>query len=72
MGASKPATKGDGYNQTHKVAPKTNKHKPMKGKQTRTWQRPRFKQTSIDPNINTSKREKKAQTYIEEPIQTLY
>ena len=43
--------KGNGCNQTNKKALKTNKYKPPKGEQIRTWQRPRSKQTSMDLEV---------------------
>jgi len=54
------------------VALKTNKQQTHKGNKTNTCQRPRSKQTSMDPNMNTRKRANKAQTCIKELIQTLY
>ena len=70
--ASKQSQNGSGCNQTNKRALKTNKHKPTKGKQTRTWQRPRSKQTSMDLKEKAWKRANKAQKCKKELIQTLY
>ena len=41
-----------------KRAPKTNKHEPTKGKQTRTWQRPRSKQTSMENSKHSTNMQK--------------
>ena len=61
-----------GWMQPNKqVALKTNKQQTHKGNKTNTWQRPKSKQTSMDPNMNTRKRANKAQTCIKELIQTL-
>ena len=62
-----------GWMQPNKqVVPKINKQQTHKGNKTNTCQRPRSKQTSMDPNMNTRKRANKAQTCIKELIQTLY
>ena len=43
--------KGNICYQTSKWPQIPTSDKPTKGKQTRTWQRPRSKQTSMDPKI---------------------
>ena len=72
MVTSKQATKEDGCNQTSEWPQKPTSNKPLKGKQTRTWQRPRSKQTSMDLNQKAWKRANKVQICIDELIQTLY
>ena len=52
--------------------PKDQQAQPTKGKQTRTWQRPRSKQTSMDLKEKPWKRANKAQKCKKELIQTLY
>ena len=49
------------------VVPKTNKHKPTKGKETRTCQRPKSKQASMDLKQEANK----TNTFTKELTQTL-
>ena len=61
MVASKQTTKGRGYNQTNKKAPKTNKHKPTNGNKTcEAWQGCKKQDLSIQAWIETQKHRKSA------------